>query len=205
MHVLIIDDHCLLRDSLSLLLEKQYGHDITIQHATSANEALDHAQQQPTLIMLDIGLPDTRGDGIIKQLHSIAPSAHIIMLSAFDSPSMIQHCINEGARGFIPKRASSQTVVTAIRHVLQGNIYHPSPTTNPSHTQEPQVLLSERQKEVLQQVRLGHSNQQIAESLHISMPTVKTHVRNIMIVPSLSVVGSFTAASKTDVARTLTV
>jgi len=73
MHVLIIDDHCLLRDSLSLLLEKQYGHDITIQHATSANEALDHAQQQPTLIMLDIGLPDTRGDGISSNCTALRP------------------------------------------------------------------------------------------------------------------------------------
>jgi len=181
MHVLIIDDHGLLRDSVALL-QQHYDHPIIVQHASSAREALQHAsQQQPALILLDIGLPDLRGDGIIGQLHTLSPLAHIIMLSAFDSPTMIQHCMNEGAHGFISKSASSQTVITAIDHVLQGHLYTPPASAEPIYNnREREILLSKRQKEVLQQVRLGRSNQYIADTLNISLPTVKTHLRNIM-------------------------
>jgi len=182
MHILIIDDHSLLRDSVALLLQQYYNHPIIIQHASSAREALQHTlEQQPALILLDIGLPDLRGDEIIGQLLISAPMARIVILSAFDNPTMIQHCMNEGAHGFIPKTASSQHVIAAIDHVMQGHLYTPTPPSEPSYnSQEREILLSKRQKEVLQQVRLGLSNQHIADTLNISLPTVKTHLRNIM-------------------------
>jgi len=184
MNILIIDDHSLLRDSVALLLQQHYGHRIIVQHASSAREALQHAsQQQPALILLDIGLPDLRGDEIIGQLHTFAPMARIIILSAFDNPTMIQHCMREGAHGFIPKTTSSQQVIAAIDHVLQGHLYTPTPPAKPTYNcQEREIQLSKRQKEVLQQVRLGRSNQHIADTLNISLPTVKTHLRNIMDV-----------------------
>jgi len=184
MKIVIVDDHPMLRDSLALLLHKHLGDDLMLLHAVDGGSALKYAEsyEDLDLILLDIELPDMHGFQVIQQLKRINPTIRILALSGTTTPDLIRQCLALGTAGFIPKTATGQETLSAIDLVLAGGSYIPAAALSDVQTSKPTTTpttLTKRQIDVLQLVRKGMSNDEIATVLTISIPTVKSHIHSV--------------------------
>ncbi len=196
--VLVIDDHPLVQAGVSAALQS-LAEDVTVMAAGHADEALAVAAEHPDLdlVLLDLALPGMSGFNLIGRLHERLPSLPVVVLSALEDPENVQHAINAGAMGFIPKSAATRVLIEVLQQVLDGNVSVPAAlqaqggrarATAPGReaplaTEEPDVaLLTLRQLEVLSRVCQGKTNKQIATELGLSEKTVKAHVTAIFKV-----------------------
>jgi two-component system response regulator NreC len=183
--VVIADDHAVLRSGLRLLLEKQADLSV-VGEASSGLATLALAEElQPDLIILDLSMPGLGGMDALPSLRQIAPQAKILVLTMHDDPQYLHRVLAEGASGYILKKAADVELITAVRAVLEGDIYvHPAMTRAllngevtedlPSN-QDPWSILSDREKEVLKLVALGYTSAEIAEQLALSSKTIDTY------------------------------
>jgi DNA-binding NarL/FixJ family response regulator len=138
---------------------------------------------QPDLILLDLLLPRKSGIEVIPELAHVAPQARVLVVSSQAAPSSVRQALSAGAAGYLPKRSSDYELVTAIKLVAGGGGYVDPDlgaklvNPNSSPALEP---LSERERDVVHLLALGHTNQEIAEKLFISVRTVDTHRAHIM-------------------------
>jgi DNA-binding NarL/FixJ family response regulator len=181
--VLIVDDHELLRAGLRGRLEGEYGI-VVVGEAETAEQAVVMARKlQPDLILLDLLLPRKSGIDVIPELAHVASQARVLVVSSQAAPSSVRAALSAGAAGYLPKRSSDRELVTAIKLVAGGGGYVDpelgAKLVNPngSPALEP---LSERERDVVHLLALGHTNQEIAEKLFISVRTVDTHRAHIM-------------------------
>ena len=181
--VLIVDDHALFRAGLRCRLELE--HDITpVGEAATAAQAVSKARAlQPDLILLDLLLPGTSGHEAIPELAKVSPRSRVLVVSSQAAPSSVRQALSAGAAGYVPKRASDQELVAAIRQVAAGNGYVDPDlgaklvVPDRSAALEP---LSERERDILQLLALGYTNQEIGKKRYISVRTVDTHRAHIM-------------------------
>jgi DNA-binding NarL/FixJ family response regulator len=181
--VLIVDDHELLRTGLRSRLEREPGIAV-VGEADTAERAIIMARKlQPDLVLLDLLLPRKSGYEAIPELVAVAPQARILVVSSQAAPSSVRRALTAGASGYLPKRASDRELVTAIRHVAGGGGYVEPELgarlvrDNGSPALEP---LSERERDIVQLLALGYTNQEIGKKLFISVRTVDTHRAHIM-------------------------
>jgi two-component system, NarL family, response regulator NreC len=181
--VLIVDDHELLRAGLRSRLEHEPGIAVVGEADTAERAVLMARKLQPDLILLDLLLPRKSGADVIPELAEVAPDAKVLMVSAQAVPSAVRSALTAGAAGYIPKRSSDGELVAAIRLVADGGGYvEPAlgaklVTPKGSPALDP---LSERERDVIQLLALGYTNQEIAGKLFISVRTVDTHRAHIM-------------------------
>jgi two-component system, NarL family, response regulator NreC len=181
--VLIVDDHALFRAGLRSRLELEQ--DITsVGEAATAEEAVSKARAlQPDLVLLDLLLPGTSGHEAIPKLAKVSPRSRVLVVSSQAAPSSVRQALSAGAAGYVPKRASDQELVTAIRQVAAGEGYVDPDlgaklvVPDRSAALEP---LSERERDILQLLALGYTNQEIGRKRYISVRTVDTHRAHIM-------------------------
>jgi DNA-binding NarL/FixJ family response regulator len=181
--VLIVDDHALFRAGLRSRLELEQ--DITpVGEAATAEEAVNRARSlQPDLVLLDLLLPGTSGQDAIPKLAEVSPRSRVLVVSSQAAPSSVRQALSAGAAGYVPKRASDQELVTAIRQVAAGEGYVDPDlgaklvVPDRSAALEP---LSERERDILQLLALGYTNQEIGRKRYISVRTVDTHRAHIM-------------------------
>jgi two-component system response regulator NreC len=181
--VLLVDDHELLRAGLRSRLEHEDGI-VVVGEADSAERAVLMARSlQPDLILLDLLLPRKSGYDAIPELKEVAPDAKVLIVSSQAAPSSVRRALSAGAAGYLPKRASDQELVTAIKLVAEGSGYVEPDlgarlvTPNGSPALEP---LSERERDIIHLLALGYTNQEIGKKLFISVRTVDTHRAHIM-------------------------
>ena len=126
MRILIVDDHCLFREATGLILERLTDR-VTLIEAGDAEEALRLVEhyRELDLILLDLALPGCGGLEAIERILAIAPGTPIAVLSGSEDPRRVTAAIDAGACGFIPKSASSHEFISALRIVLDGEIYLP--------------------------------------------------------------------------------
>jgi two-component system, NarL family, response regulator NreC len=184
--ILICDDHALVRAGLRRLLEAESGFDI-IGEAGSAEQGLAAvASEQPDVLLLDIGLPGRSGIDAIPDLLAASPETRILILSMQDDPSYVRQALSAGAHGYLPKEAAGADLVQAILDVAAGQRYvHSSlgarlAEPNTESKASPAGPLSTREHEVMRLLALGHTNQEIATLLAISIRTAETHRARIM-------------------------
>jgi two-component system, NarL family, nitrate/nitrite response regulator NarL len=202
MKLLIVDDHPVFRDGLAALL-KQAAPASEVLQAPSAQEALrvmgEHADIDA--VFVDLVMPGLTGEAAIREFGRQHPQLPVIVLSSSEDPGDVRRALNAGALGYIPKSASAQTILSALKLVLSGNVYVPPlllhAQAEPAPTSEPRdgrVLqqLTERQVDVLRLVRDGLSNKEISLRLGIAEKTVKTHIAAIF--KTLNVVNRTQAA-----------
>ena len=181
--ILIVDDHALVRAGLRARLAGE--DDIKpVGEAGTAAEAVSLAQRlQPDLVLLDFLLPKTSGCDAIAPLRSVAAGTKILMMSAQASASSVRRALVAGASGYISKGSSDHALIGAIRRIRAGETYV-EPSLGARLVVGDQVAalqpLSERECEVLCQLALGYTNQEIARSLFISVRTVDTHRAHVM-------------------------
>jgi len=191
MRLLLVDDHEVVRSGLRMLLESQHDIDI-VGEAGTAGEALEAIEElKPDVILLDIGLPDMSGIEVMEHIRTIQPDSAVVALTIHEDEEYFFKMLEVGATGYVPKRAASEELLTALRAAARGQVYiYPSLATllvkdylgQNAEARETGMLngLTERELEVLTQVADGATNAEIGNDLGISPKTVARHRENIM-------------------------
>ena len=188
--LLLVDDHAVVRSGLRMLLGNEEDLEI-IGEAGSGREALDAiAQQQPDLVLMDIGLPDMTGIEVARQIKQNWPTVAVVALTIHEDEEYFFQMLQAGANGYVPKRAAPEELVTALRTAAEGGVYlYPSLAKllvrdylsgERESSMDAVDGLTDREQEVLAHLADGASNQEIAETLNISPKTVARHRENIM-------------------------
>ena len=178
--ILIVDDHPIVRNGLMLMVKYEPGME-TVAEASSGAEAIEQfCQHQPDVTLMDLRLGDMNGVDVIATIRQDFPQAQIIILTTYDTDEDIYRGLQIGARGYILKDAPLDELLKAIRVVHAGRQYIPPEVGAKLAERLNRPHLSERERDVLQLMAQGKSNQNIAESLYISENTVKYHVNNIL-------------------------
>jgi len=186
--VLVVDDHAVVRAGLRLLLDGQEDIE-TVGEAGDAREALFEARAtKPDIVLMDVMLGAGKsGIDATPEMLQEAPGAKVLILSMQDDPRYVREAFASGASGYLLKEAADTELVTAVREVAAGGRYvHPAlgarivaadTEAERSAAEDP---LSEREREVLRLLALGHTNQEIAKMLFVSVRTAETHRAHIM-------------------------
>lgn len=175
--ILLVDDHPLFSNGLRMLLHEL---EPAAQIATASTVAMALAAVGPfDLVLLDLHLPDARGLDGLQRIKQHMEDTPVVIVSANENPSLIRHCIQQGAMAFVSKTASSAELFIAMERVLDGETYLPTGSLLASPA-APQIHLSPRQQEVLAKVIQGKANKVIARELGISDTTVSSHVAAVM-------------------------
>ena len=185
--LLIIDDHQLVRSGLRRLLEGE--EDMTVEdEAGTAHDAVRLARlHKPDVILLDVVMPGGSGIDANLEIRSAAPEAKILSLSMQDDPSYVRQAFAAGASGYVLKEAADEDLLAAVREVAAGGRYvdpqlgaRLATADAAAAAQAAEDPLSNREREVLRLLALGHTNQEIASMLYISVRTAETHRARIM-------------------------
>ena len=210
MKVLLIDDHPLILSALQAVIEG-LGSDTTVVGVNSARTARETLQADSDfdLVLLDLNLGDVDGFEVLVEFRAAYPALPVVVVSASDRSSDVIRAIDAGAMGFVPKRASNETLFEALHMVMSGGIYVPPMTmgseapAKPEGDTVPSVLrvagesphdsvfqtgtaalaglgLTPRQTEVLALLLKGQPNKLIARELNLSVETVKDHVAAVL-------------------------
>lgn len=184
---MIVDDHAVVRKGLRLVLEAEEGLQ-PVGEAGSAREAVFQARSlKPDVIVLDVVMPGESGLDVLPTLKHEHPDVKVLVLSMQDDPQYVKQAFAAGASGYVLKEAADTEVVAAVREVARGGRYvHPelgarlAAAEAEAARRAAEDPLSEREREVLRLLALGHTNQEIAKQLYISVRTAETHRAHIM-------------------------
>ncbi len=189
--VLIVDDHALVRAGLQALLRAHPDIQIVGQ-AASGVEALRQVEElAPDIVLMDISMAGLDGIQATRKIQQMKTGCKIIALTMHEDESTLRSVLKAGAAGYVLKRGAEDELLVAIRAVHRGEAFiHPSVTQSliddyleggveDPLVDEPAVSLTPRELEVLTLIAQGHTNQEIAQELVISVKTVETHKANI--------------------------
>jgi DNA-binding NarL/FixJ family response regulator len=183
--VLIADDHPVVRQGLAVLLEVQ--DDITlVAEARTGPEAVQLTRQHaPDVLLLDLKLPEIDGLGVLSELAAQRTSTRVLILTSAAGPATPGLALQAGAAGFLYKDVDPDALVRAIRSVHDGQtVLAPEAaglvTARPATGARGIGALTGRERDVLELLAAGHSNREIARTLHVSEKTVKTHVSAVL-------------------------
>jgi len=185
--VLIVDDHAVVRAGLAMLVDAEDDLQ-TVGEAGSAREAIFEARSsKPDVVLMDVMMPDQSGIEVLPQVLHEHPGTKVLILSMQDDPRYVREAFEAGASGYVLKEAADAEVVSAIREVAGGGRYvHPElgarlvAAESEERRRAEEDPLSDREREVLRLLALGHTNQEIAKQLYISVRTAETHRAHIM-------------------------
>ncbi|MFA5875015.1 MAG: response regulator transcription factor [Anaerolineales bacterium] len=189
--LLLVDDHQVVRSGLRMLLASESDVEI-VGEAGTAREALEAVRQlKPTVVLMDIGLPDLSGIEATREIKRTSPEVAVVALTIHEDEEYFFKMLEVGAGGYVPKRAAPEELLTAIRAAAAGEVYlYPSMAkllvkdylSQDRSTDAASSLdgLTDREQEVLRYLAEGADNEEIAGALVISIKTVARHRENIM-------------------------
>ena len=185
--VLIVDDHKVVRSGINLLLAREPDIE-PVGEAGTGREAIFEARSlKPDVVLMDVVMPEQTGLEALPTLLHENPGMKVLLLSMQDDPRYVREAFAAGASGYVLKEAADAEVVDAVREVARGGRY-----VNPelgarlmaadaeAQRRAEDDPLSDREREVLRLLALGHTNQEIARQLYISVRTAETHRAHIM-------------------------
>jgi len=184
---LIVDDHPVVRSGLRRALEAETDIEVIGEAGDAGHAVFEARARKPDVILIDVVMPGRSGIDVIPDLLKEAPEARVLVLSMQDDPQYVREAFEAGATGYILKEAADTDVVTAVREVAGGGRYvHPTlgarmvAADAAERKRVAEDPLSDREREVLRLLALGHTNQEIATSLYVSVRTAETHRAHIM-------------------------
>ena len=185
--VLIVDDHAVLRSGLHLLLDAQSDIEVVGEAGDVKEAVFETRDKKPDVVLMDVVMPGQTGIEGVPLVLKEAPEAKVLVLSMQDDPRYVHEAFAAGAAGYILKEAVDAEVVGAIQRVAAGDHYvHPAlgarlvAAEAETKAREEADPLSDREREVMRLLALGHTNQEIAKMLFISVRTAETHRAHIM-------------------------
>jgi len=183
--IFLVDDHPLVREGLTNLINRQDDL-IVCGEAEDSSEAIGGiARSRPDVAVIDISLKNESGLELVKNLGSQFPLVALIVLSMHDEALYAERALRAGARGYVMKRETTKSVLTAIRRVLEGSVYLSERVVNgmarklslsdKAAVGSPVDRLSDRELEIFRLLGQGRTTSQIAEDLHLSLKTVQAY------------------------------
>ena len=186
--VMIVDDHTLIRETWSFLLGRNENFEV-IAELGDGQKAIDIARdKRPQIVLLDINMAPLNGFDILKMIRKLSPGSKVIAVSMHSQPAYAKKMLRLGAKGYVTKNSPKQEMLDAIAEVNKGNIYICQEVKNilsdqmlgEEDTAAGLNQLSEREIEVINQIRDGLSSKEIADKLGTSIKTVEVHRHNIL-------------------------
>jgi len=193
MKILVVDDHSLITDALSVLfLDLDPAAEVLTTR--TADGGMDLLEKNPDLdlVVLDLGMPGVSGTSLLESMVAHSPEMKILVLSGQQDPRNVMRVLQLGAAGFVPKSMASDTLLAAVKFVLSGGVYIPADLLEevnrvamigtperPREVSATRVELTERQEQVLHLLARGAPIKIICRELGLSEGTVKTHVTAI--------------------------
>ncbi len=189
-HILVADDHTLLRNGIRAIIEDQPDI-VIVGEADNGREAVRLAAQlHPNVVLMDIAMPLLNGLEATRQIKREQPEINVLILTMYDHEEYFRQVLEVGASGYIVKKAAASELVSAIRAVNNGEAVL-SPTITRlllddylrKENNKPEAnpdALSPREREVLQLIAEGKTSREVADILHLSVKTVQSHRANLM-------------------------
>lgn len=191
-HILLADDHEVVRKGLRALLETQPGWKV-IAEATDGREAVEKAQSMhPDVAIVDIGMPSLNGLEATRQIVKKAPRTRVLVLTMHDTNPLIGQVVKAGARGYVLKSDVASDLVAAVEALIRDQTFFTSKVSQiildryvgksdvPENLADPDSPLTPREREVVQLLAEGKSSKEVAAVLGISVKTAETHRINLM-------------------------
>jgi DNA-binding NarL/FixJ family response regulator len=180
--IMIVDDHPLVIEGLKALIETDKSIEI-IGIALTGHQTNQLLKiEKPDVIFLDINLPDCSGIDLCREILLKFPSILVIGISTFNTPSYIQAMLDSGAKGYLLKNTTKDELLKALNTVISHKTYISEEAKSILNTfkTDTEIVLTRREREVLQLIASGKSNTEIAKELFISPATVDTHRTNLL-------------------------
>jgi two-component system, NarL family, response regulator len=177
--VLIADDHAIVRSGLVRMVELTEGMEVIAEAATGIEAVALFRQYQPDVTLMDLRMPEMNGVEAIVAILQEFPTAHIAILTTYDTDEDIFRGLQAGAKGYLLKDTKMVELIDAIRTLHTGKRYIPPAVGAKLAERMAQPELSGRELEVLRLMSLGKTNQQMCNELNISESTIKFHINNI--------------------------
>ena len=183
--IFLVDDHPLVREGLTNLINRQDDLMVCGEAEDSAEAMAGIARTRPDIALIDISLKNESGLELVKNLESQFPMVSLIVLSMHDETLYAERALRAGARGYVMKRETTKSVLTAIRRVLEGSVYVSERVVNSMARRfalpnkelasSPVDHLSDRELEIFRLLGQGRTTSQIARDLHLSLKTVQAY------------------------------
>jgi two-component system, NarL family, response regulator NreC len=185
--VLIVDDHAVVRSGLRRVLDAEDDIEAVAEAPSAERAVFEALEHRPDVVLMDVVMPGKSGIEGMPALLQAVPEVKVLVLSMQDDPRYVHEAFEAGASGYVLKEAADTDVVGAVRAVAAGERYvHPAlgarlvAAEAAERRRADEDPLSEREREVLRLLALGHTNQEIAGLLYISVRTAETHRAHIM-------------------------
>lgn len=187
--ILIADDHRQFREGIKMMLRRETNIEVVGEALTGLDAIRMASMLQPDLVLMDLQMPDMNGIDSTREIVAASPHIRVLVFTMHDDDDFVFAAIRSGARGYLLKGADKAEVLRAIRAVHSGEAifgpaiaarlthYFSSPTASPAAVAFPE--LTEREREILNMITRGFSNQDISNRLMVSLKTVRNHVSNI--------------------------
>jgi len=188
--IMLADDHKMIRDGLRSLIEQHRGMEVIGEAADGQNAVQAARKLSPDVVVIDIGMPELNGIEATRQITALKCRPRVIGLSMHADRRYVAQMLKAGASGYLLKDSAFEELVLAIETVAKGQTYLSPQIASTVVTEFKRTadhddgsvfsVLTEREREVLQQISEGSSTKDIASSLNVSVKTIETHRRQIM-------------------------
>lgn len=189
-HIILADDHKIVRDGLRPLLEKQFDMDVVGEAEDGRTTVQLVRERSPDVVIMDVAMPDLNGIEATRQIMAEAPGVKVIALSMHSNRQIVVNMLRSGASGYLLKNCAFRELISAIRTVVANQIYLSPQIAGLGvedymrrlrGTEAPvSSVLTDREREVVQLLAEGHTNREIASELHLSVRTIENHRQQIM-------------------------
>jgi DNA-binding NarL/FixJ family response regulator len=189
--VIVADDHHLVRQGIRALLEKADDIEV-VGEAAHGQEAVELVKRlAPDVLVMDIAMPRLNGNQALGRVRALGVAPQVVILSMYSDETLVRQALRNGARGYLLKRSVTEELLLAVRAASRGEIYL-SPAISRSIVADYLALqkdasagslseqLTPREREVLQLIAEGHTNNAIAQILKLSVKTIEKHRSNLM-------------------------
>jgi len=187
--ILIVDDHPVLRRGLATLIESEPDLSVCSEAATCAAALEAIRESRPDLVIVDLALEESDGLDLVKEMKASHPEIPALVLSMHDEKVFAERSLRAGARGYVTKQQLDDTVLIAIRRLLDGETYMSDALEErlaakfvggrTLETDSPLDALSDRELQVFRLIGQGRTTRQIAETLSLSVKTIETHREHV--------------------------
>jgi DNA-binding NarL/FixJ family response regulator len=189
--VIVADDHHLVRQGIRALLEKADDIEV-VGEAADGQEAVELVERlTPDVLVMDMAMPRLSGNQALGRVRALGVATQVVILSMYSDETLVRQALRNGARGYLLKRSVTEELLLAIRAASRGEIYLSPAISRPivadlftlqtdADASSPFERLTSREREVLQLISEGHTNNAIAQVLQVSVKTVEKHRANLM-------------------------